>query len=164
MTTNLDVVKDVVVGELCGCSEGLYRGNKARDPSDARGYNNRAAAYSKLAALPEALKDSDKAIEIDPTFGKCDVAFQLSIFYEAMFPVKAHIRKATVLLAMREHSRAMEAAARASDVDGDHKHTGEIEALLMKINYEISSQRAGETDEETLQRAMRDPEIAVSPC
>jgi tetratricopeptide (TPR) repeat protein len=40
-----------------------------RDPKDPRGYNNRAAAYQKLVALPEALKDAEEAIKIDPTFG-----------------------------------------------------------------------------------------------
>jgi tetratricopeptide (TPR) repeat protein len=40
-----------------------------RDPSDARGYNNRAAAYTKLVALPEALKDVNEAIKIDPKLG-----------------------------------------------------------------------------------------------
>lgn len=44
----------------------------ARDPADARSYNNRAAAYQKLAAFPEALKDTDKAIETDPKFGTTD--------------------------------------------------------------------------------------------
>jgi stress-induced-phosphoprotein 1 len=62
-----------------------------RLPSDPRGYNNRAAAYNKLAALPEALKDADEAIKIDPAF------------------IKAYLRKATVLTGMKEHSKAMEA-------------------------------------------------------
>ena len=41
-----------------------------RDPSDARGYNNRATAYTKLVALPEALKDAETAINLDPKFGE----------------------------------------------------------------------------------------------
>jgi stress-induced-phosphoprotein 1 len=41
-----------------------------RDPKDPRGYNNRAAAYQKLVALPVALKDSEEAIKIDSTFGE----------------------------------------------------------------------------------------------
>lgn len=40
-----------------------------RNPDDPKGYSNRCAALTKLMALPEALKDADKAIEVDPTFG-----------------------------------------------------------------------------------------------
>jgi hypothetical protein len=72
------------------------------------------------------------------------------------------LRKATVLLAMKDHSKATEAAFKASDADEEHKHTQEIEQMLTRINVETSSQRAGETEEQTLQRAMRDPEVAVS--
>jgi stress-induced-phosphoprotein 1 len=68
-----------------------------------------------------------------------------------------------VLFAMKDYSKAMEAASEASEADTERKHTAEIEAHLMKVNQEVYSQRAGETEEETLQRAMRDPEIAVRP-
>lgn len=41
-----------------------------RNPEDPKGYSNRCAALTKLMALPEALKDADKAIEVDPAFGE----------------------------------------------------------------------------------------------
>lgn len=41
----------------------------ARDPGNHVNYSNRAATYIKLMALPEALKDADKCIEINPKFG-----------------------------------------------------------------------------------------------
>lgn len=55
-------------GDFAG-SVKSYTESIKRDPSDARGYNNRAAAYTKLAALPEALKDVETAIKVDPKFG-----------------------------------------------------------------------------------------------
>jgi stress-induced-phosphoprotein 1 len=55
-------------GDFAGAVK-LYSECVKRDPEDPRGWTNRAAAYQKLAALPEALKDADKAIEVDPKYG-----------------------------------------------------------------------------------------------
>ncbi|KAG1756111.1 chaperone [Suillus lakei] len=120
----------------------LYEESIKRDPSDARGYNNRAAAYMKLMALAEALKDADKAIEVDPTF------------------VKAYIRKATILQTMREYSKSLEALQAASSADTANAHAQEIQAQEFKIQQALFTQRADETEEQTLERAMKDPEVA----
>jgi stress-induced-phosphoprotein 1 len=56
-------------GDFAGAVKS-YTESIKRDPSDARGYNNRALAYTKLVALPEALKDAEEAIHVDPSFGK----------------------------------------------------------------------------------------------
>jgi len=132
-----------------------------RDPSDPRGYNNRAAAYTKLAALPEALKDVNKAIEIDPSFGKSSV---IPGKRSRLTPpsVKAYTRKANVLLSMREHTKALEAVQEAELHDTDHKNANEIRQLEFKIQQALYEQRGEETQEQTLERAMRDPEVAVS--
>ncbi|KAJ7265852.1 chaperone [Mycena haematopus] len=119
-----------------------YTESIKRDPSDARGYNNRAAAYMKLAAFPEALKDVNEAIRTDSTF------------------TKAYIRKSTILFAMRDYTKAIEAVQDAKDHDPEHKHTREIAEQEMKCQQALFSQRGTETQEETLERAMRDPEVA----
>ncbi|WFD27919.1 Hsp90 cochaperone [Malassezia nana] len=123
-----------------------YTESIKRNPSDPRGYTNRASAYTKLAALPEALKDTEEAIKVDPKF------------------VKAYIRKANVLFSMKEFTKAMEAAQAADDVDeaqeGGAQNQREIQALQAKIMQGLYAQRSGESDEQTLERAMRDPEVA----
>jgi stress-induced-phosphoprotein 1 len=55
-------------GDFAGAVK-QYSETVKRDPTDPRGWTNRAAAYQKLAAMPEALKDADKAIEVDPKYG-----------------------------------------------------------------------------------------------
>ncbi|KAI0921989.1 hypothetical protein AcW1_004179 [Taiwanofungus camphoratus] len=130
-------------GDFAGAVK-AYTESIKRDPNDPRGYNNRSNAYTKLVALPEALKDAEEAIRVDPKF------------------VKAYVRKSHVLYAMRDYTKAIEAVQLAADIDTEKKHTREIQDQIMKCQQELFSQRAGENEEETLQRAMRDPEIAVS--
>ncbi|CAD6909812.1 unnamed protein product, partial [Tilletia controversa] len=122
-----------------------------RNPDDPRGYTNRASAYTKLAALPEALKDAEAAIKVDPKF------------------VKAYIRQSNVLFSMKEYTKALAAIQKATDVNEAAQASNdpaaaanarEITSTQDKIMEALYQQRSGESNEETLARAMRDPEIA----
>jgi stress-induced-phosphoprotein 1 len=80
--------------------------------------------------MPEALKDAEQAIAIDPKF------------------VKAYIRKALTQQAMKEHSAALETLQKATDADVEKKvsrlgRTGR-HATLTYAAYA----RAGEHDAE----------------
>jgi len=75
--------------------------------------------------------------------------------------VKAYIRKSNILSVMREHTKAIEAIQEAREHDVEHKHTSEITQQETKSQQALFSQRGTETQEETLERAMRDPEVAV---
>lgn len=85
-----------------------------RNPSDPKGYTNRAAAYTKLLALSDALKDAEKAIQVDPSFGEpvnrlhAGVQRQISDLQNAP-TVKGYIRKANVRFGMKEYNTALEA-------------------------------------------------------
>jgi len=58
----------------------FYNQSAIENPKDAKLFRNRAACYSKLMAFPEALKDCEEAIRLDPTF------------------VKAYVQKGSVLV------------------------------------------------------------------
>jgi len=63
---------------------------------------------------------------------------------------------------MREYSKALEALQAATSADTAHAHAQEIQAQEFKTQQALFNQRAGETEEQTLERAMKDPEVAVS--
>ncbi|KAL4930500.1 Hsp90 cochaperone STI1 [Aspergillus undulatus] len=111
-----------------------------RAPDDPRGYSNRAAALIKLMAFPQAVQDCDLAIARDPKF------------------FRAYIRKSQALVAMKEYSRAIDACSDAAEHD-DGSHARELEQQQQKVLDAQFSARAGETEQETMERIQRDPEI-----
>lgn len=83
------------------CSEAIKR-----NPSDAKNYANRSASYLKMMAVPEALKDAEDGVAVDPTY------------------TKAYVRKAAALLALKRYSECLSTLDEAEDRDtGNHKKT-----------------------------------------
>ncbi|TPX33118.1 hypothetical protein SmJEL517_g03939 [Synchytrium microbalum] len=112
-----------------------------RNDTDARNYANRAAAYIKLLALPEADKDCDEAIRLDPNF------------------VKAYIRKAAIFITKKEFTKAVDKLQEAKMKDVDGKAAAEIDQHLMKAYAGLNEVQTSENKEETLKRAQNDPEV-----
>lgn len=117
-----------------------------RDPQDARGYSNRAAALAKLMSFPDAVTDCDKAIELDHTF------------------IRAYIRKANAQLAMKEYSHVIDTLTEARQKDQEvnaGKNLQEIDQLYNKAASQRFSAIEGETPEQTMERVSHDPEIVA---
>ncbi|KAI9778702.1 MAG: Hsp90 cochaperone [Geoglossum umbratile] len=112
-----------------------------RSPDDPRGYSNRAAAFIKLMTFPSAVQDCDEALKRDPKF------------------VRAHLRKAQAYYAMREYNKCLDACTEALEVDETGANVREIEQQQQKALQAIYSAREGETEEQTMERIQRDPEI-----
>ncbi|PSK60310.1 Heat shock protein sti1 [Elsinoe australis] len=112
-----------------------------RAPEDPRGYSNRAACFIKLLAFPSAVQDCDIAIQKDPKF------------------IRAYLRKAQALFAMREYNKCIDVCNQAQDVDEGGKNARELEQQIQKAMQAQFSAREGETEEQTMERIQRDPEI-----
>lgn len=117
-----------------------------RAPDDPRGFSNRAAALVKLMAFPQAVQDCDEAIRRDPKF------------------IRAYMRKAQALMAMKEYNKALDVCTEASEHDEDGKNAREIEQLQQKCLDAQFSARAGETEQQTMERIQNDPDVSLKTC
>lgn len=113
-----------------------------RAPDDPRGYSNRAACFIKLLSFPSAVQDCDEAIKRDPGF------------------IRAYLRKAQAYFAMREYSKCIDTCAEATEHDKDGKNAREIQQQEQKAMQAQFSAREGETEEQTMERIQRDPEVS----
>ena len=117
-----------------------------RDGSDPRAYSNRAACYTKLGAIPEAIKDCETAIKLDPTF------------------IKAYIRKANAELMKRDKEACLRTCQMALEMDKSGAHKAELQDIQMRC-YTSTNPSPTEDDpkltpEQRAQRAVeRDPEL-----
>ena len=112
-----------------------------RAPDDPRGFSNRAACLIKLLTFPGAVQDCDEAIKRDPKF------------------IRAYLRKAQALFAMKEYRRCVDACSEATVNDTDGKNTREIQQQESKALEAMYTAREGETEEQAQARIQKDPEI-----
>ena len=112
-----------------------------RTPDDPRGYSNRAAALIKLMTFPGAVQDCDIAIEKDPNF------------------IRAYLRKAQAYFAMKEYSKCSDVCAEAMKHDENGANYREIEQQQQKALQAQFAGRSGETEEQTMERIQKDPEV-----
>lgn len=111
-------------------------------------YSNRATAYIKLLAYPEALKDLDKCLEIKPDFGNIHC-----FFFNQLLIVKAYIKKGSVHFQMKEYQKCLKVYEAALEYEPNN---AEIAAAIQKTMYAINTNQ----DEESVrQNVARDPEI-----
>lgn len=115
-----------------------------RAPDDPRGYSNRAAALIKLMTFPGAVQDCDEAIKRDANF------------------IRAYLRKAQAYFAMKEYNKCLDVCTEATEHDAGGANAREIEQQQQKALQAQYSAREGETEEQTMERIQRDPEVRDS--
>merc|ERR1712060_356892 len=97
-----------------------------RNPNDPRLYSNRAAVLTKLMAYPDALRDLDECLKLDPKF------------------VKAYSRKGAAHFFMKEYNKALQAYDKGLALEPDNAECKQgREQVYAKIS---ETNRSGQVD------------------
>ncbi|KAM7260202.1 hypothetical protein ACFE04_015943 [Oxalis oulophora] len=113
-----------------------------RNPGDPRVYSNRAACYTKLAALPEGLKDAEKCIELDPTF------------------TKGYTRKGAIQFFMKEYDKALETYQEGLKQDPQNQELLDgVRSCIGQINKASRGDLTPDELKERQERGFQDPEV-----
>ena len=127
-------------GDWPGAVE-AYTEMTKRAPQDPRGFSNRAAALIKLMTFPGAVADCDEALQRDPKF------------------IRAYLRKAQAYFAMKEYNKCLDVCTEALERDESGANRREIEQQQQKALEAQFAGRDGETEEQTMERIQKDPEV-----
>jgi len=113
-----------------------------RNPDDAtfasRCYSNRSMCFAKKMAIPDALKDADECIKLDPNF------------------VKGYLRRGHCLTVMEKYDDALATYRDGLKVSPGH---AEIRDNMTKVTQLKYGAQANMTQEQRAQAAMKDPEV-----
>jgi len=116
----------------------MYTEAIKRNPTDHALYSNRANTYTKLGALPQALEDCDKCINLNPSF------------------VKGYIRKGLIQFQMKDYTKAISTYEKGLEYD---QNNVELIEGLQKVMQKVREAQQGNVDPEVQKRALNDPEI-----
>ncbi|CAM8882816.1 unnamed protein product [Rhodiola kirilowii] len=119
-----------------------YTESLRRNPKEPKTYSNRAACYTKLGAMPEALKDAEKCIELDPTFSK------------------GYTRKGAVQFFMKEYDKALETYQEGLKHDPKNPELLDgIKRCVEQINKASRGDISPDELKERQAKGMQDPEV-----
>eukprot|EP01139_Manchomonas_bermudensis_P020979 Amastigsp_a680470_19.p2 type:complete len:290 gc:universal Amastigsp_a680470_19:1060-191(-) len=114
-----------------------------RNPKDHVFYSNRAGAYTKLGALPDALKDIETCLAIEPRF------------------VKALLRRANVEFLLKEFHKCLDTYETVLEIEPENE---DARAMLITLENavrqrELTLQPESEEAATLRQRSLQDPKI-----
>ena len=92
--------------------------------------------------FPGAVADCDEAIKRDPKF------------------IRAYLRKAQAYFAMKEYNKCLDVCTEAMEHDVGGQNQREIEQQQQKALQAQFSGREGETEEQTMERIQKDPDVS----
>jgi len=78
-----------------------------RNPKDSKLYANRATTLVKLLDFPSALRDIDRALELDPTY------------------VKAYVKKGAIHYGLKEYHKSVESYEKGLKLEPDNEELKE---------------------------------------